>query len=405
VIDMTSQTWRTEQEVDRTLWRHWLVVAKPDRVTSQTGMLFISGGRNGGDPPRGPDKRVSQLALASQSVVAALMMTPNQPLVFNGDGKPRVEDDLVAYTWQQFFQTGDPTWPARNPMVKSAVRAMDTMTALMATEQAGSLVVDKFVVAGGSKRGWTTWLTGAVDKRVVAIAPIVIDVLNVEQSMRHHYAAYGFWAEAVGDYATHRIFEYMGTDRMLELQKLVDPYYYRERLTMPKFILNASGDQFFCPDSSQFYFEDLRGEKYLCYVPNADHSLDGSDALQSLLAFYLSVLHEKSRPEMTWTFQPDGGIRVQTTTSPQQVVLWAATNPNARDFRLEKLGKQYRPTPLEAQAEGVYEARVATPQDGWTAFFVELAYDIGEPVPMKLTTGVRVLPEVLPHADKDPLQQ
>ena len=126
------------------------------------------------------------------------MMVPNQPLVFHGDGKPRVEDDLVAYTWVQYFKTGDPTWPARNPMVKSAVRAMDTITAVMATKAGGEVPVNKFVVAGGSKRGWTTWLTGAVDQRVVAIVPIVIDVLNVEKSMRHHYAAYGFWAPSVG---------------------------------------------------------------------------------------------------------------------------------------------------------------------------------------------------------------
>ena len=82
---------------------------------------------------------------------------------------------------------------------------------------------------------------------------------------------------------------------MAQLQQLVDPYCYRDRLTMPKFILNASGDQFFLPDSSQFYFDDLRGDKYLCYVPNADHSLDGSDAVQSLLAFYLTVLQDRNR--------------------------------------------------------------------------------------------------------------
>ncbi len=31
-----------------------------------------------------------------------------------------------------------------------------------------------FIVAGASKRGWTTWTTGAVDKRVIAIVPIVM---------------------------------------------------------------------------------------------------------------------------------------------------------------------------------------------------------------------------------------
>ena len=39
-----------------------------------------------------------------------------------------------------------------------------------------------------------------MDKRVVAIVPIVIDLLNVVPSFKHHWAAYGFWAPAVGDY-------------------------------------------------------------------------------------------------------------------------------------------------------------------------------------------------------------
>ncbi len=121
---------------------------------------------------------------------------------------------------------------------------------------------------GDPSEGWTTWLTGALDKRVVAIAPIVIDVLNVRKSMEHHFAAYGFWAPSVGDYVAHSLMQRMEHPRIQELYQLVDPYYYRHRLTMPKFVLNAAGDQFFLPDSSQFYWNDLRGEKYLRYVPN-----------------------------------------------------------------------------------------------------------------------------------------
>ena len=181
-------------------------------------------------------------------------------------------------------------------MVKSAVRAMDTITAVLAAREA-PIEVDRFVVAGGSKRGWTTWLTGAVDPRVIAIAPIVIDVLNADISMRHHFAAYGFWAPSIGNYVDHGIMERMDEPRLAELYRLVDPYHYRHRLTMPKYIINASGDQFFLPDSSQFYLRDLRGETYLRYVPNADHGLDGSDALAGLVAFHglmatgLSLIH------------------------------------------------------------------------------------------------------------------
>ena len=98
IIDMTSQSWRRPDEVDRPTWQHWLIVVKPDDVRSDIGLLFISGGSNGGAPPAGPDERTLKLALLSHSVVATLEMVPNQPLVFHGDGHERKEDDLVAYT-------------------------------------------------------------------------------------------------------------------------------------------------------------------------------------------------------------------------------------------------------------------------------------------------------------------
>ena len=44
VLDMKSQAWRTEAEVDRTVWQHWLVVVLPDRVAFDTGFLMIGGG-------------------------------------------------------------------------------------------------------------------------------------------------------------------------------------------------------------------------------------------------------------------------------------------------------------------------------------------------------------------------
>src|SRR5205807_179172 len=119
------------------------------------------------------------LATSTNSVVAELGMGPNQPLTLNGDGTPRSEDDLIAYCQIKAMDTGDPTWLPRLAMVKSAVRALDAMTEVLAGEQGGKVPLKKFVVSGGSKRGWTTWLTAAVDRRVVAIIPAVIDVLNV----------------------------------------------------------------------------------------------------------------------------------------------------------------------------------------------------------------------------------
>ncbi len=416
VLDLKSQSWRTVPEVDRAVWQHWLVIVRPDRVNYDTAYLRIGGGRNGNPAPEQPNPQSVLFAKGTNTVVAELGMVPNQPLVFNQDGKPRSEDDLIAYCQIKYMDTGDPTWLPRLPMVKSAVRAMDAMIEFLAGDSGGKTTIKKFVVAGGSKRGWTTWLTGAVDPRVSAIIPIVIDVVNVRACKMNHFASYGFWAPAVGDYTRHKVHERFDTPRYAELLKIVDPYSYRERLTLPKFIVNAAGDQYFPPDSSKFYFDDLQGLKYLRYVPNVNHSLSGSDAAESILAFYRAVLQggakkgigplsskgqspfSPSLPKYSWKVQADGSIRVQTATKPLEVNLWQATNPKARDFRLESIGPAYKKSMLQSQDEGTYVAKVNEPAAGWTAFFVELVFASDDPVPYKFSTQVHIVPDVLPHS-------
>jgi PhoPQ-activated pathogenicity-related protein len=397
VLDLTSQSWRTVPEVDRTVWQHWLVIVKPDRVQHDTAYLRIGSGRNGSPAPEQPSPQAVLFAKSTNTVVAELSQVPNQPLTFK-DGTPRSEDDLIAYCHIKYMDTGDPTWLPRLPMVNSAVRAMDAVTELLASDPGGKMAVKKFVVAGGSKRGWTAWLTAAVDARVSAVIPIVIDVVNVRACKMNHFASYGFWAPAVGDYTRHKIHDRFDTLQYTELLKIVDPYSYRERLTLPKFVVNASGDQYFPPDSSRFYFDDLKGPKYLRYVPNVNHSLSGSDAADSVLAFYQAVLKGSSLPKYSWKVQADGSIRVQTETKPREVNLWQATNPKARDFRLVSIGPAYQKSVLKSQDEGVYVAKVNKPAAGWTAFFVELVFDSGDKAPYKFTTQVHIVPDVLPHS-------
>jgi len=394
VVDLTSQAWLTEKEVNRTVWKHWLTIVKPEKLKHDKAFLFISGGNNRSGAPERVDAFVAAIATQTGTVAAELRMVPNQPLSFHGETRQRVEDSLIAYGWKKYLEGESEQWLARLPMTKSAVRAMDTITAVVA--QNGGQKVDKYVVMGGSKRGWTTWTTGAVDARVVAIVPAVIDMLNMVPSFVHHWRVYGFWAPAIDDYVEHDIMKYSGTKRYAEMLKIVEPYEYRDRLTMPKLIVNAAGDEFFIPDSSQFYFKELKGEKYLRYVPNAKHSLSGSDARESIGAFYSMIVNNKPRPRFDWRIEKNGTITVKVTDKPTEVKLWQATNPEARDFRLDKIGKAYQPTVLKEAKPGVYHASVPKPAKGFTAYFVELTYPSGISFPLKVTTGVKVVPDVYP---------
>ena len=109
--------------------------------------------------------------------------------------------------------------------------------------------------------------------------------------------------------------------------------------TLPKFLIHATGDEFFIP-SSRFYFDELPGQSYQRYVPNASHGLDQAieDVVYSLLAFYKAILNDYSLPEFSWEIQDDGSIRFESISSPVQVKLWHATNENAFDFRYMTIG-------------------------------------------------------------------
>jgi PhoPQ-activated pathogenicity-related protein len=406
VLDLASQRWRNPWEVDRTEWRHWLTVVVPDQVRHRVALLWIGGGDNGDPAPERAAERSVRLALSTGSVVADLGMVPNQPLYFaDSTLEPRHEDDLIAYARVKYIVTGDEEWLVRLPMVKSAVRAMDAVQAFLRSADGGGVAIDRFVVAGGSKRGWTTWLVGAVDPRVEAIVPVVIDALNTEAITRHHYEAYGFFSPALGDYVRHGLYPYLvGSEAFHRILAIEDPYLYRERASlrsMPKLMVNAAGDQFFLPDNSRFYFADLLGEKHLRYVPNAKHDLAGSDAQDTILAFYRAVLEGQARPRFSWRTLDDETIVVSAEDRPLEVRLWQATNPRARDFRLDVIGKAWTGAPLEEAAPGEWRASLPAPASGYTAFFVELTYGGGAggaaaAEPLKLTTTVSVVPDVLP---------
>jgi PhoPQ-activated pathogenicity-related protein len=285
-------------------------------------------------------------------------------------------------------------------MTKSAVRAMDTVTALCKDLSKQPVKIDSFVVSGMSKRGWTTWLTAAADTRVVAIAPQVIDLLNMEPSMEHHRNAYGEYSAAVTPYVENGIMNAMHTPEAAASRDIIDPYSYRKELTIPKLIINSTGDQFFLPDSSRFYYNQLLAPKYLRYIPNTSHGLNRT-VNQTLLSFYASILNGSPLPECIWTTNKSGNMVVTTKVRPIEVKLWQADNRGARDFRELTIGKVWKSKvlhSLKSQSNRYqYEVVVERPESGWRAYFAEVIFPDVASGKISLTTEVTVIPDTLPH--------
>ena len=136
-----------------------------------------------------------------------------------------------------------------------------------------------------------------------------------------------FFAPAVGDYYRQGIMAWSGTPEARALYAIEDPFSYRDRLTLPKLLINACGDQFFLPDSSQFYFGALPGPKYLRYIPNTDHSMKGSDAPRTIAAWHHAILTGAALPKLSWHQDAGDALIVSTATPPRRATVSAIRLP------------------------------------------------------------------------------
>jgi PhoPQ-activated pathogenicity-related protein len=406
VLRLTSQTWLSAAEVDRPVWEHWLTVIIPDEVVHDTALLYITGGEHADAAPREAPAGFGRLAVETRSIVAQLNDVPNQPLAFpERPDEPLVEDALIARQQVKFARSRDPEELVRLPMVKSAAAAMTAVQEFMASEGGGRHAIRRFVVAGGSKRGWTTWLIGALDPRVRAIIPIVINVLDPDAVTRHHWRAMGYFSPAIKDYVEHGITPGMiGHPGIRAVRRIEDPLAYRAlpAMKMPKLVINAVGDEFFPPDATRYSWRKLPAVKRLRMLPNSRHSTAGTDIIKSISSFYDAVLNNRPLPAYSWNVREDGALVVRARKAPLEVNLWQGTNPAARDFRVDSIGEgAFSASPLARQADGTWVAKVDPPARGFTAWFVELVFPGVGKYPFKFTTEVQVAPDVLPYAWED----
>ena len=403
-VKMVSGTWLTKQEVNHPEWWHWVTIVVPNEVTETEALMVIGGGSTEDEKPQAANELLVQAAVGTKSIIAEISNIPFQPLNYVNDEKDdRFEDDLIAYGWRQYLEGGakdeDVEWLAHIPMTRAVVRAMDVVQEISMDL---SKPVDSFVVAGASKRGWATWTTAIVDERVIAIIPVVIDMLNVESSFNHHWRCYGAWSPAINDYINEGIMDWTGSKEYARLLELVEPYSFIDQLTLPKFLINATGDEFFITDSWQFYWDDLVGDKYIQYVPNANHGLNGTYNLGSLVAFYNAVITESAIPKVDWSVSADSIYLEVLSDVDYKVTKWEAVNENARDFRVPVIGRVWKDSELSKTSNNQYAIHFPAPENGYKAGMLEIVFDSGTEVPFTFTTGTVVTPNTYPFGPFKP---
>jgi PhoPQ-activated pathogenicity-related protein len=249
--------------------------------------------------------------------------------------------------------------------------------------------IERFLVTGGSKRGWTTWLSAVADERVEYIAPLIIDMLNAGPQMQHQLAVYGGFSTQIEDYTQRNLQQRMASAEGQKLNSIVDPYSYREQLTLPKLIVLGANDPYWTVDAANFYYDDLKGPKRLYYQANTGHDVS-IQGVATVTEFYNSMLTGAAFPEIQWTKQEDGKLVVTWEKEGGTAKLWQAHSPN-RDFR------DSRWTSAPVEGEGRVEVAPPAAEEGWIAWYVEVNWTGSVGMPFGLTTQMNVTPDTLPE--------
>jgi PhoPQ-activated pathogenicity-related protein len=365
---LTSQKWR------EFTWTHQLTIIVPKENRHDDALLFITGGSNADGLPNWNSKKDEKMyaslggvATTNQAIVALLKQTPNQP--FFGD---LTEDALISYTLHNFKKDKDYSWPLLFPMVKSAVKAMDAVQQF--SQKQLKHTVNRFVVTGASKRGWTTWLTGASDKRVEAIAPMVIDVLNMPISLDYQIKSWGDYSVQIEDYVKLGIPQSTGSPDGQAITAMIDPFSYRAKLTMPKMIFMGTNDEYWVVDNIKNYLDKIPGINMLHYVPNAGHDLgDGKQAMEALSAFFGATINKRPYAECKWSQSvANRKVSLDIKASPDalvDVVLWSASSPD-QDLRNDI----WTAKSLGISKKAAVKVTEELPPSGFRAFYVDLKY-------------------------------
>ena len=312
-------------------WRHRVGILIPKKVDIESvALVILGGGSRSGRLLKGVLKDVDDVAWISGILKVPIVVIkdiPNQPIW------GLKEDALIAETFKRFLENPSPTLPALIPMTFGAIRSLDAVQDFLKSK---GMEIENFMVGGASKRGWTTYLTAVFDPRVFAIFPMVYDNLNIPKQMEHQLEVYGKYSEKLKDYVERGLMELLKSDKARELLKLVDPYEFRLRLSVPKIIVLATNDEYWTVDSANLYLDDLPGETWLFYIPNARHNFEKNIPavfqLTSTIRAFLKLYPEGKFPKPNFE-EREGKICV-SGGNPVGIEVWYAESEDM-DFRDE----------------------------------------------------------------------
>ena len=88
---------------------------------------------------------------------------------------------------------------------------------------------------------------------------MVLDCLNMKKNFADWWKNMGGWSFALVQYYNEGLTAYFDAPEFEKMAEIIDPLSYKDRLTMPKLVISATGDEFFHPDDSYNWFDQMKG--------------------------------------------------------------------------------------------------------------------------------------------------
>lgn len=179
-------------------------------------------------------------------------------------------------------------------MAKAALYQMKAAEEFI-KQQGFATIDDGWIVTGVSKRGWASYLAGGAKQDVVkinAIAPMNPIIPTLIKELHHQYKSYGGFSVFFDDFMDAGLIPLIDTPLLKRAAQLVDPLNFNDQLaTIPKMVVLASNDEFMMMEWTQFWYDQLKGEKHILITPNAEHFLVTNlpGAISAITTFIKSI--------------------------------------------------------------------------------------------------------------------
>ena len=265
-LNLTSGSWLPEQVSDP-IWTHPLIIIIPkyNNEKMEGKALFYSTDQiieSREEAITTPAAQTTiKVAMLSGSVAALLYGNPG-PMKFTDKKEELYGPSLLAHSWNRAINKTE-IEPSDNiifPVIRAVIKGLDTVQEfVLGRNETGE--IDTFCII--SETPFVAWMAG-LDSRIGCSIPLMADMVNATATLEHSYRTMAAWSYYYKGYG--HIFDQLGSRKVFDLLRHVDPAMQRNRFKQDVYMLRAGNDQSSVPDATRHFYDKMSLNQKVCHL-------------------------------------------------------------------------------------------------------------------------------------------